>query len=31
VIGALLLLVEQDLKKYRAWKEGQVMIEEGKR
>jgi uncharacterized membrane protein YkvA (DUF1232 family) len=32
VIGALLLLVEQDLKKYRTWKEGQgLMIEDGKR
>jgi uncharacterized membrane protein YkvA (DUF1232 family) len=31
VIGALLMLVERDLKKYRSWKEGQVMIEDGKR
>jgi uncharacterized membrane protein YkvA (DUF1232 family) len=28
VIGALLLLVERDLKKYRTWKEGQVMVED---
>lgn len=25
VIGALLMLVERDLKKYRSWKEGQLM------
>jgi uncharacterized membrane protein YkvA (DUF1232 family) len=31
VIGALLMLVERDLKKYRTWKEGQGMIEDGKR
>jgi uncharacterized membrane protein YkvA (DUF1232 family) len=31
VIGALLILVEQDLKKYRAWKERQVMVEDGER
>jgi uncharacterized membrane protein YkvA (DUF1232 family) len=30
VIGALLLLVERDLKKYRAWKEGQFTVEEAK-
>lgn len=28
VIGALLMLVERDLKKYRTWKEGQWMSEE---
>ena len=26
VIGALLMLVERDLKKYRSWKEGQVIV-----
>jgi len=31
VIGALLMLVERDLKKYRSWKEGQVMIKDGDR
>lgn len=31
VIGALLMLVERDLKKYRAWKETQPLIGEGKR
>jgi len=31
VIGALLMLVERDLKKYRAWKEGQFMIEDANR
>ena len=31
VIGALLLLVERDLKKYRSWKEGQMLTEEVKR
>lgn len=30
VIGALLMLVERDLKKYRSWKEGQPMIGDGK-
>lgn len=30
VIGALLMLVERDLNKYRSWKEGQPMLEEGK-
>jgi uncharacterized membrane protein YkvA (DUF1232 family) len=28
VIGALLLLVERDLKKYRSWKEGQFGVED---
>jgi uncharacterized membrane protein YkvA (DUF1232 family) len=28
VIGALLMLVERDLKKYRTWKEGQFTIED---
>ena len=28
VIGALLMLVERDLRKYRSWKEGQGMIED---
>lgn len=28
VIGALLMLVERDLKKYRSWKEGQFMVED---
>jgi uncharacterized membrane protein YkvA (DUF1232 family) len=31
VIGALLMLVERDLKKYRSWKESQFMLEDGKR
>jgi uncharacterized membrane protein YkvA (DUF1232 family) len=31
VIGACLMLVERDLNKYRHWKEGQVMLEEGER
>ena len=31
VIGAVLMLVERDLKKYRSWKEGQVMLKDGKR
>src|SRR5512134_232495 len=31
VIGAVLMLVERDLKKYRAWKEGQFMVEDVKR
>jgi uncharacterized membrane protein YkvA (DUF1232 family) len=31
VMGALLILVERDLKKYRAWKEGQPLSEEIKR
>jgi hypothetical protein len=31
VIGALLMLVERDLKKYRAGKETQFMIDEGQR
>lgn len=31
VIGALLMLVERDLKKYRSWKEGQFLSEEVKR
>jgi uncharacterized membrane protein YkvA (DUF1232 family) len=31
IIGACLMLVERDLKKYRAWKEGQLMTEEVKR
>jgi len=26
VIGAVLMLVERDLKKYRSWKENQLMI-----
>ena len=30
VIGALLMLVERDLNKYRGWKEGQVMLDDGK-
>lgn len=30
VIGALLMLVERDLTKYRSWKEGQFMPENGK-
>lgn len=30
VIGACLMLVERDLSKYRHWKEGQGMLEEGK-
>ena len=31
VIGACLMLVERDLNKYRSWKEGKLMLEEGKR
>ena len=31
VIAALLMLVERDLTKYRGWKEGQLMLEDGKR
>jgi uncharacterized membrane protein YkvA (DUF1232 family) len=31
VIGALLMLVERDLRKYRSWKEGQGMIEDTQR
>lgn len=31
VIGACLMLVERDLKKYRSWKEGQLLVEEVKR
>jgi len=31
VMGALLMLVERDLNKYRSWKEGQVMLEQPKR
>lgn len=31
VIGAVLMLVERDLKKYRIWKEGQFMVEDVKR
>jgi uncharacterized membrane protein YkvA (DUF1232 family) len=31
VIGACLMLVERDLNKYRTWKEGQPLLEEGKR
>jgi uncharacterized membrane protein YkvA (DUF1232 family) len=31
VIGAVLMLVERDLKKYRSWKEGQFLSEEVKR
>jgi uncharacterized membrane protein YkvA (DUF1232 family) len=31
VIGACLMLIERDLNKYRNWKEGQPMLEEGKR
>jgi uncharacterized membrane protein YkvA (DUF1232 family) len=31
VIGACLMLVERDLKKYRAWKEGQMLTEEVER
>ena len=30
VIGALLMLVERDLNKYRSWKEGQLMIDDEK-
>ena len=30
VIGALLMLVERDLKKYRSWKEGQVTVNDVK-
>jgi uncharacterized membrane protein YkvA (DUF1232 family) len=31
VIGALLMLVERDLNKYRSWKETQPLIEDGQR
>ena len=31
VIGALLMMVERDLKKYRNWKENQFMSEDGQR
>lgn len=31
VIGALLMLVERDLRKYRAWKEGQFTVEDTNR
>jgi uncharacterized membrane protein YkvA (DUF1232 family) len=31
VIGALLILVERDLKKYRSWKEGQFIAEDTQR
>ena len=31
VIGAVLMLVERDLKKYRTWKEGQLLSKEDKR
>jgi uncharacterized membrane protein YkvA (DUF1232 family) len=31
VIGALLMLVERDLKKYRSWKEVQPMLGDGRR
>jgi uncharacterized membrane protein YkvA (DUF1232 family) len=31
VIGALLMLIERDLKKYRAWKEGQFTAEDTQR
>lgn len=31
VIGAVLMLVERDLKKYRTWKEGQYLTDEVKR
>ena len=31
VIGALLMLVERDLTKYRSWKEGQPMIDDTQR
>jgi uncharacterized membrane protein YkvA (DUF1232 family) len=30
VIGALLMLVERDLKKYRSWKENQFTVNDGK-
>ncbi|MBN2119261.1 MAG: DUF1232 domain-containing protein [Anaerolineales bacterium] len=30
VVAALLVLVERDLNKYRGWKEGQRMLEDGK-
>ncbi len=30
VIGACLMLIERDLIKYRSWKEGQPLLEEGK-
>jgi hypothetical protein len=31
VMGALLMLVERDLNKYRTWKEGQVTLEQTNR
>ena len=31
VIGALLMLVERDLKKYRTWKENQPLLRDGER
>jgi uncharacterized membrane protein YkvA (DUF1232 family) len=31
VIGACLMLIERDLKKYRTWKESQLLVEEVKR
>jgi uncharacterized membrane protein YkvA (DUF1232 family) len=31
VIGALLMLVERDLKKYRSWKKHQPMLDDGQR
>ncbi len=31
VIGACLMLIERDLKKYRAWKESQLLVEDVKR
>ncbi len=30
IIGACLMLIERDLNKYRSWKEGQLLLEEGK-
>ncbi len=30
VIAACLMLIEQDLNKYRSWKEGQFLLEDGK-
>lgn len=30
VVGALLMLIERDLTKYRSWKEGQPLLEDGK-
>ncbi len=30
VVGACLILIERDLIKYRSWKEGQPLLEEGK-